>query len=265
MLLGFDAVRAQPAPTWELGLGATSFYLPDYKGADEGRVYSLPVPYFVYRGDRIQIDREGLRGEIFESDRAELNVSVGIAVPVRSTENEARRDMPNLDPVVQVGPSLNLTLWRSVDARQEWQARLPLRAAFSFGDGRARDAGIVFAPRMRWSTVKAAWAGGADVTVSAGPDFGTQRYHARTYDVDAVFATATRPTYASRSGYSGFSVSVTADRTLGAHRLFGFFAADALHGAVYIDSPLVRRKYNAYAGIAYVYIFTDQHRWNATK
>lgn len=257
LALAAGATQAQSLPRWELGLGATSFYLPDYRGADEGRLYTLPVPYFIYRGERVRADREGLRGEIFESERVELNVSAGIGVPVRSDDNEARRGMPSLDPVLQIGPSLNLTLWRSDDRRSDWQLRLPLRAALSFDDAEARDAGVVFAPRLRWSRYGATRAGGATVRVNVGPDFATRRYHAYTHEVATQYATLTRPAYAAQSGYSGFSVSATLDRTLGAHRFFGFLAADAIHGAAYVDSPLVRRKFNANIGIAYVYVFAS--------
>ena len=68
--------RADLRPEWEIGAGATVFTLPDYRGSDESRGYVLPLPYVIYRGERFRVDRQGLRGIFFESDRVELDVSL---------------------------------------------------------------------------------------------------------------------------------------------------------------------------------------------
>src|SRR5205814_1168797 len=39
------AGRAELLPKWELGLGATAFSLPDYRGSDERRGYLYPFPF----------------------------------------------------------------------------------------------------------------------------------------------------------------------------------------------------------------------------
>ena len=50
--------HAEPLPLWELGAGAAVVSFPDYRGSDRQRSYLLPLPYVVYRGDVLQIDRE---------------------------------------------------------------------------------------------------------------------------------------------------------------------------------------------------------------
>jgi len=40
-------------PLWEAGLGATVLRFSDYRGSDEFRSYLFPLPYFIYRGERI--------------------------------------------------------------------------------------------------------------------------------------------------------------------------------------------------------------------
>jgi MipA family protein len=257
VLLPVCGAQAQEAelPRWELGAGVSAFHVPDYRGADEGRAYTIPFPFFIYRGERVRADRDGLRGELFETDRVDLNVSVGLGVPVRSEDNLARRGMPSLDPVLEVGPSLNIVLARSEDHRTDWQLRLPIRVATAFDDFRARDAGLVFSPRLRWSQRDAPWAAGATVRVSLGPDFATRRYHAYVYDVAPQFATATRPAYRADGGFSGVSIAISVDRTIGRHRVFGFVVGDSVRGAAYEDSPLVRRSSNVSVGFAYAYVF----------
>ena len=58
--------RAELRPKWEAGAGATGLRLPDYRGSDETREYVFPLPYFVYRGQYMRFDREGLRGVLHE-------------------------------------------------------------------------------------------------------------------------------------------------------------------------------------------------------
>jgi outer membrane protein len=103
LLLATGCAGAAEWPRWELGAGLAVAHLPDYRSAGEGRAYALPVPSFVYRGERLRADRDGLRGELFETERVELNVSVGLGVPVRTNGNEARQGMRRLDPVVEAG------------------------------------------------------------------------------------------------------------------------------------------------------------------
>jgi len=121
------AARAEQKPLWEAGLGIGALVFPDYRGSDETNVYPVPVPYFVYRGDFLKADREGLRGEFFDREYAELNVSLNATIPVQSEHNRARRGMPNLRATVEAGPSLNLHLWHSPDRRMKFDVVLPLR------------------------------------------------------------------------------------------------------------------------------------------
>jgi hypothetical protein len=46
----------------------------------------LPIPYFIYRGDFLKIDRQRIRGLFLKSRYAEFDVSVN-AVPVRYVIN----------------------------------------------------------------------------------------------------------------------------------------------------------------------------------
>ena len=249
--------QADELPRWELGAGLAAFHVPDYRGADEGRAYLLPLPYFVYRGERLRADRDGLRGELFESDRVELNLSAGLAVPVRAGRNAARRGMPRLDPVLEVGPSLGIRLAEDRGAGSDWRLSVPLRAAFAVDDWQLRDIGFVLAPRLRYTQRAVAALGGATLRVAGGPNFSSRAYHRYVYDVPAAQAAPARPAYTARGGYAGLTLSVTADRAIGAHRFYAYAAADSVRGAEFDDSPLVRRTSGFGVGIAYVYVFAS--------
>jgi hypothetical protein len=92
--------RAEQLPLWEAGVGVTVLSFPDYRGSNERRPWVLPFPYLVYRGEFLKADERRMRGLFFKTDRVELDVSVNATVPVKSSENEARRGMPDLDPTL---------------------------------------------------------------------------------------------------------------------------------------------------------------------
>jgi len=68
-------------PLWEAGAGVTLLAFSDYRGADTSSHYVLPLPYFVYRGDFLRADRNGVRGMLMERPRVQLDVSVSATTP----------------------------------------------------------------------------------------------------------------------------------------------------------------------------------------
>ncbi len=252
---GDGAARNTPPalPRWEAGLSLAGLYAPDYRGSDQSRGYALPLPYFVYRGERLRADRDGVRAEVIETDRVELNVSFGLGLPVRASRNDARRGMEELDWVVEAGPALNVKLARWEGGRNDLTLRLPVRAAFAV-DGGLDSIGYVFTPSVRATWRGVPWAGEALLRLSTGPSFATRDYHRFYYGVAPQFATAARPAYEAGGGYSGWELSGSAVRIAGSFRLFAFAGADFVHGAAYEDSPLVRQKTNYSVGIGFAYV-----------
>src|SRR3970040_73885 len=159
---------AEALPLWELGVGVGAFALPDYRGSDEGRGYVLPVPYAVYRGEFLKADRHGIRGELFESERVELNLSVAASLPVNSSRNAARAGMPDLDPSAELGPRRELALWRSSDGRDLLDLRLPLRAAFTL-ESSPRAIGWGATPNLNLDLPGHGALAGRDLRFPAGP------------------------------------------------------------------------------------------------
>src|SRR5690349_18042596 len=77
VLAGWCAVlSAADAPLWEAGAGVAAVNFPDYRGSDQRSSYVLPIPYFIYRGEVLRVDRESVRGRLFESENVELNLSL---------------------------------------------------------------------------------------------------------------------------------------------------------------------------------------------
>lgn len=264
------ALAAAPAaagelPLWELGAGVGAFALPDYRGSDEGRGYVLPVPYVVYRGDFLKADRHGIRGELFDTERVELNVSVAASLPVNSSRNEARTGMPDLRPSLELGPSLELALWRSRDGRELLELRLPTRVAFTLQSS-PENIGWVATPNLNLDLPGRGALAGWNFGFLAGPVYGSRRQHEYFYSVAPQFATPARPAYAAPGGYGGFQFLAAASRRFDGFWVGAFVRADTLRGAAFEASPLLKRDtyFAAGAGIAWV-LGVSRERVEATE
>jgi len=246
--------HARDVPLWEAGAGVAVLEFPDYRGSDERHAYVLPVPYLVYRGEFLKVDRNKVRGLFFRTDKAELDVSLNGSVPVKSADNRARQGMPDLDPTLEVGPSLNLFLLHSEPKKTYLDLRLPLRPVI---DINAKYLGYVFQPQLNLDVRDPGGNAGWNLGVAAGPIFADQRYHQHFYGVDPAYATAARPAYTARGGYAGSQFISALSKRFPRYWVGGFVKWDNLHGAVFEDSPLVKRQQNFTAGFAVSWIFAE--------
>lgn len=244
------SVSAREKPLWEVGLGVSALSFPAYRGADEQVDYLLPLPYLVYRGERLKVDREGVRGVLFDSDRAHLELSLNASTPVRSDDVDEREGMPDLDPVFELGPSLDFSLSEGGE-NAVWKLKFPLRGVFSVGGG-VDHVGWLFHPKLSYSSAELLRGWG--VGMSAGPLFADRRYHAYYYDVSPRYAAPGRDRYEARAGYSGFSVLASLSRRFPTYWVGGFVRYDNLSGARFENSPLVRSEHAIMVGVGIAWI-----------
>ncbi|MCJ7452044.1 MAG: MipA/OmpV family protein [Steroidobacteraceae bacterium] len=247
---------ADEKPLWELGIGMSALSFPDYRGSDESNLYAIPFPYVVYRGTFLKADKDGVRGALFDSDRIELNVSVGASVPVKSADNRAREGMPDLQPTVEVGPALELNLWRSDDRRFKLDLRLPVRAAVTVMGG-VDGAGWVFSPRLTLDVADFAGLSGWNLGMLAGPMYGSKRSHDYFYSVAPRYATPDRPSYDADAGYAGSQFLMSVSKRYPKYWLGAFVRWDSLNGAVFADSPLVKSENYFAAGVAFAWVLWE--------
>ncbi|HWR77708.1 MAG TPA: MipA/OmpV family protein [Thiobacillus sp.] len=258
LLAGLPAGHSFAAekPLWELGAGISALSLPDYRGSDESSLYAIPFPYLVYRGTFLKADRNGIRGTFFGSDRIELSVSVGASLPVNSDDNQARQGMPDLQPTVELGPSLDLNLWRTPDRRTRLDLRLPVRTAVTVKEG-MDDIGWVFSPRLNLDISDVAGLAGWNLGLLAGPMVGSERNHEYFYSVAPQYATADRPAFDAKGGYAGSQFLLSVSKRYPKYWLGAFARWDSLKGAVFIDSPLVKREHYLAAGVGIAWILGE--------
>jgi len=258
LLAGISAGHAFAAekPLWELGIGMSALSFPDYRGSDESSFLAIPFPYVVYRGTFFKADKDGIRGAFFDSDRVELNVSVGASVPVKSDDNRARQGMPDLQPTVEFGPSLDLNLWRSHDRRYQLDLRLPVRAAVTVLGG-VEDVGWEFSPRLALDVTDVAGLDGWNLGLLAGPIYGSERSHDYFYTVAPRYATADRPAFDASEGYAGSQFLMSLSKRYSKIWVGAFARWDSLAGAVFVDSPLVRSENYFAAGVGIAWVFRE--------
>ena len=250
LAMAVPAIHAAEKPLWELGVGVAPVTFPAYRGADEQVSYTFPIPYVVYRGDRLRVDRGGARGMLWDSEDVEVDLSFDGAIPVDSTDDGPRAGMEELDPIIEVGPSLKVRLAETESGRLEF--RLPVRAAIAINDGSTRQEGWKVHPILNYNAP--GLVDGWDVGFNIGPKFASRDFHAYYYDVGAADVTPERPAYRASAGYSGLSMLVSASRRFERFWVGSFLRYDNLQGATFEDSPLVETDHAISAGVAISWI-----------
>lgn len=230
-------LHANALPKVELGIGVGAQYLADYRGADEYHASGLPFPIFYYRGEKIKVDRSGVRGELLREKGWEINVSGEVALNGGSDDNRAREGMPELDSAFELGPSLNIALDGNIDD-DGWMLRFPMRAVITASSEGFDYIGYVFNPKLtylvdrgpydwRWST-------------SFGALWGSEKFHDYYYQIDQAFVRDDRPFYDASQGFSGVYFKSTLTKRTGNWHYGVSLRYDNLANASFRDSALVK-------------------------
>ncbi len=247
---------AAEKPLWEIGAGLAALTFPDYRGSDQNHTYALPFPYFVYRGKFFKADRHGIRGVFLHNNHLVLNISLGVSPPVNSNDNRARQGMPNLKPTIEIGPSLNITLWRTSDHHYKLDLRLPVRTVTTV-TGNVHNIGWVTTPYLNLDVANMTGLPGWNLGVLYGPMYGSRSYHHYFYSVRPQYATATRPAYNAPGGYAGSRFIIAISKRYPKYWLGAFVRWDSLKRAAFEDSPLVKRDRYFAAGLGIALILDE--------
>lgn len=242
-------------PLWEIGLGGGGAYVPDYPAAGESQFAGIVLPFVIYRGEFLRSDEDGLRGKIAETDRLKLNLGVDASFSAESDDNPERRGLPDLDYLLEIGPSLEYRLAGEEQGTRRLIAIGQARAAFAVNTDRFDYTGYALEPQLELEDDNFLHPG-LELTVGLGVKFGYDGLNQYFYDVEPRFATASRPAYRSDDGYQGSSISVRLFYPLTSRlRLFAatqlFFHA----GSSNEDSPLYREDFNIGFGGGMAYSF----------
>lgn len=238
---------------WELGIGATAIQLPLYPGSDQEDNFIIPFPLFRIQSEYFEID-EGVRGFFYESPDIRLNVSGDFGIPVNSQDSNARSGMPDLDTVLQVGPSLEIIFAGGRRKPSEFRLELPLRGAVATDLKHTNNIGWVFEPRLTYETLRPQKSGFA-YQISSGLRYAAKEFNAYYYDVPVAFSTPQRPAYESGGGYSGAFLDLVANWREDNIIYFVFGRYQNLDGTEFEDSPLIETENYFSVGIGMVWLF----------
>jgi len=243
-------------PLWEAGAGVGTLQVPAYRGSEIEESLALPFPYIIYRGDVLRVDREdGIRGKLFKSDRVNFDLSLAGSIPVRDTDEGARKDMQGLDPLVEAGAELMINLWRSTNRRHSIQFVTPLRFVYSVGDPLLKYQGWTLSPYLNYRIRHGCSDSLMRYNLSFGPIYADKDFHNYFYQVEPKYVTSERPKYAAERGYSGSRITLSAFRNSRRYVVGAFLRYDNLDHAVFDDSPLVETSDYFAFGIIFGWIF----------
>jgi outer membrane scaffolding protein for murein synthesis (MipA/OmpV family) len=252
-----QGAAAREEPLYEFGLGIGAIAFEDYRGSDTVHGYPLPLPYISYNGTFLKANRDGIRGTLLNQDRFELNLSFDATTPVRS--DRERSGMPDLKSTVELGPSFDLHLMRTDDAKVKLDLRMPVRAAMTVEDS-PKIIGWTFTPRFALD-IRDPWGReGWNLGLLTGPLFADRRYNAYFYTVAPQFATLARPPYQADSGYAGTQFITAVSKRFPKFWVGAYVRYDTLSGAAFEDSPLVQRRSYLVGGIGISWIFLKSSR-----
>lgn len=248
-------------PEWELGVGVATYNLPAYRGSDDRTTSVVPFPYVIYRGERFRIDRT-IQGILFEGERVKLDISGKASPLVKSKDSDARQGMPDLDPTVEIGPSLEYLI-SDPDSAKRLSLNLAVRtvASIDFDDFSVSQRGWVMEPSIAFQQpVK-----GLQFGVQTGLLVATEDYHRYFYDVDGKFASAGRPEFKSDGGYSGAYTTLSLNGRYKRLRWGVFSRYDNLYGVAFDESPLLESKNNFTVGASVAWVLGESERRVAPK
>lgn len=232
--------QAEERPLWELGVGAGLIAFDDYRGASAGHVLPVPFGDFIYRGQFLRSDREGVRDRLWIRRYVEFELSANASAPVFSSSSGARAGMPNLDATVEAGPSIRLHLWRGDEDHLRLDLRTPLREAVTVSLA-PRAIGYEFTPQLNLDLHDLPWAPGWNIGLLAGPEFAQASYNEYFYGVAARYATPGRPAYEATGGYSGSEMLLSTSKRYRRYWLGAYLRHDWLQHAVFANSPLLQQ------------------------
>ncbi|NOY73429.1 MAG: MipA/OmpV family protein [Gammaproteobacteria bacterium] len=243
----------QTLPQWEAGIWLGGISLPDYRGSNERREYALPLPYFIYRSERLQVNRKGVKGLLYQSENIHIDVGGKVNLPVDSDENAARKGMSDLDTALSIGPTIHYIVYKK--KRRTLNFQLPLRAVLSTDIKHIAYRGFTFNPAIVLRQ-QAQW----DSAASLAFLFSTRPYNEYYYDVAENNVRPGRARYQADSGYGGIRLTLITRRSFKKYSLGGFARYDNLRGATYEESPLVTKVENVTVGLYITYQFLKSRR-----
>jgi len=217
------SVKAQTPALWEVGGFAGSLTSPAYPASAERLNRNLVLPYFIYRGQHLNVDRDGIDARVQLAPGIELDVGVNGSFPARSNDVLARQGMPDLGTLLEFGPRLRVKL-PNPGPGLRLGLDFPLREVLEVNGG-TRGQGLVFEPTVVLDAANLS--DGWSLTAKAGVAWGDQALNQYFYGVAPLYANAQRAAFDAQAGLMSARTSISTSKSLSPDlRVFGYARMD---------------------------------------
>lgn len=128
LVIGFSLpVKSEEVPLWEIDGNLSAISLDAYPGSSYNRTIVFPFPNFRLNSPYLQSSGGGVNARILNSEKLDIGLSMSGSLPTKNKHLEVRqeRNMPDLDPTIEVGLGLKYVPFR--DDNWEFKSQLPLR------------------------------------------------------------------------------------------------------------------------------------------
>lgn len=236
---------------WQWGLGVGAYYVPDYPGARHINRLIMPIPFVSYNGPHLRLKNGRISTVLFDSDRFELDLSADGTPPVKSKPGSQRDGMPDLDPVLEMGPALQYTLLQGASTRLILD--VSLRYGIATDLSHTQGIGWLSNPRLKYLFKHQGWS----FRTSAGPIYADSEHNTYYYGVSDAFSTAERPSFKASGGYSGFLCSLGLQKKVKQLKYDAYLRFTYLNNSRIEDSPLIENHQSILGGVAVTWLFNN--------
>ena len=244
-------------PLWEAGLFGGGLTQPAYPGADEQANLVLGLPYVIYRGEYLRVDRGTVGVRAIKTPRTEVDVGFAASLGSRAEDIQARHGMGDLGILIEFGPRIKINLGEVSENGSASRIQFSMRGVLDANDHLSYR-GIAFEPQwVKDMRLTNGWI----ISSNLGAIFGNQELVDTFYRVTPSEATPTRPAYEARSGLIALRASLFLSRLISPEiRFFSYMRFDSIAGAANYSSPLVRRDSGWTVGFGFAWTLARSER-----
>ncbi|MDO9182230.1 MAG: MipA/OmpV family protein [Bacteriovorax sp.] len=242
---------------FEWGGGFLNIYGNHYRGSDQSKLWTFPIPYFTYKSDKLEAEPSFVRGVIFHNNWFSFKLSLMLGLNVESKNNKARAGMPSLDYSIEAGPMFIFHIWKAESKKLHINIECPVRESFATDLTYLKPIGLFAVPYiniihtpepspsiLNWTS-----------EFSVSPMYADQKYHQYFYGVDQKYIRTGRPFYKAHGGFSGYQTAIVLNKRIDQLVIIPFFRWDYLKTSVFYNSPLVKKNNYALAGLGLFWLF----------
>lgn len=209
-----DTAMTEPVaprlPLWEAGVFGAGYTQPAYPGAEERSNLLLGLPFAIYRGKYLRVDRGTVGVRAIKTPRTEVDIGFAASLGSRADNIEARHGMDDLGTLLEFGPRLKVNLGEVVEGESDSHIQFAARVVMDAND-HLNYRGIAFEPQwVKDMRLENGW----NTSLNLGAVFGDQKLVDTFYRVAPSEATSTRPSYDARSGLITLRASLFASRLI---------------------------------------------------